>query len=100
MADLKAIGCTAIYVDGSFVTSKRVPGDYDACWDQRFADLSKVGRYPGLDPSNRAVQKHTYGGDVFPAFIIESGSGMLFIDFFQTDKTTGLKKGIVKLNVL
>lgn len=30
---LKAAGCEAVYVDGSFVTAKPQPGDFDACWD-------------------------------------------------------------------
>ena len=28
-------GCRAVYVDGSFVTTKPEPGDFDACWDHR-----------------------------------------------------------------
>jgi hypothetical protein len=30
---LKAAGCQTVYVDGSFITEKKVPGDFDACWD-------------------------------------------------------------------
>ena len=30
---LKAAGCRRVYVDGSFVTSKEGPGDFDGCWD-------------------------------------------------------------------
>jgi hypothetical protein len=100
ITDLKAIGCAVVYVDGSYVTNKRLPGDYDACWDHRSVDPIKFALYPGLDPINRAIQKHTYGGDVFPAFIVEGGSGKLFIDFFQTDKNTGLRKGIVELKIV
>ena len=29
---LKAAGCRLVYLDGSFVTGKPEPGDYDACW--------------------------------------------------------------------
>ena len=28
---LKAAGCKTVYLDGSFVTSKEVPNDFDAC---------------------------------------------------------------------
>jgi uncharacterized protein DUF6932 len=28
---LRAAGCRAVYVDGSFVTAKKIPGDFDAC---------------------------------------------------------------------
>lgn len=77
-----------------------MPGDYDACWDHRTADLTRLLSYPGLNPGNRVLQKQTYGGDIFPAFILEDRSKMLFIDFFQTDKNTGLRKGIVELKIL
>jgi hypothetical protein len=30
---LHAAGCRKVYIDGSFVTMKHEPGDYDACWD-------------------------------------------------------------------
>jgi hypothetical protein len=30
---LKSAGCGIVYIDGSFVTAEREPGDYDACWD-------------------------------------------------------------------
>src|SRR5689334_1715059 len=30
---LKRAGCHRVYIDGSFVTVKREPGDYDACRD-------------------------------------------------------------------
>ncbi|HEY9848533.1 MAG TPA: hypothetical protein V6D28_03675 [Leptolyngbyaceae cyanobacterium] len=33
MTQLKAAGCRTIYIDGSFVTSKLTPGDFDACWE-------------------------------------------------------------------
>ena len=32
---LRQAGCAAVYVDGSFVTTKVNPADYDACWDPR-----------------------------------------------------------------
>lgn len=30
---LKLARCRTVYVDGSFVTAKPAPGDFDACWD-------------------------------------------------------------------
>src|SRR5689334_19202020 len=36
---LKIAGCQAIYVDGSFVTSKAVPLDFDGCWDRKGMSL-------------------------------------------------------------
>ena len=31
--NLKAAGCRRAYIDGSFVTAKEHPGDFDACWE-------------------------------------------------------------------
>ncbi len=32
LKDLSAAGCKMVYINGSFVTAKEVPGDYDLCW--------------------------------------------------------------------
>jgi hypothetical protein len=39
MEQLKIAGCRTIYIDGSFVTSKPDPGDFDACWDTEDVDI-------------------------------------------------------------
>ena len=31
-------GCRRAYVDGSFVTAKEVPGDFDGCWEAEDVD--------------------------------------------------------------
>lgn len=36
---LRDAGCKRVYIDGSFVTAKEVPGDYDACWDAKDVDF-------------------------------------------------------------
>ena len=32
VVSLQKANCPLIYIDGSFVTSKEIPGDYDLCW--------------------------------------------------------------------
>ena len=39
MEQLKAAGCRAIYINGSFVTDKLKPNDFDACWDADAVDI-------------------------------------------------------------
>jgi hypothetical protein len=39
---LKAAGCGRAYIDGSFVTAKEEPGDFDACWDADGVDFDRV----------------------------------------------------------
>ena len=103
IADLKKIGCKSIYVDGSYVTNKRLPSDMDICWEDLGLDYSVVEKelpilfdldYPRIN------QQIEYKADIFPAHFIETDSGLYFIDFFQKDKITGVKKGIVKIEIV
>ena len=47
----------------------------------------------------RAAQKAKYGGELFPASAIAGFEEGVFLDFFQTDKDTGARKGIVALDL-
>ena len=38
MTQLKAAGARTIYINGSFVTSKETPNDFDACYDRETVD--------------------------------------------------------------
>jgi hypothetical protein len=97
---LKAAGCHTVYVDGSFITDKDLPGDFDACWEMSGVDLVALQGTPLLTFGNgRAAQKAMYGGELFPATAQADSAGRRFLDFFQTDKETGGKKGIVSLNL-
>lgn len=99
---LKAAGCHRVFIDGSFITSKDFPCDFDACWDYDGVDLAKLRIIaPSLfDFSNgRALQKLTYDGELFPSDSKADLRGRIFLDFFQQDKTTGKRKGIVVLNL-
>ena len=45
------------------------------------------------------TQKNKYRGELFPAQLIEGGSGMTFLAFFQIDKVSLRPKGIVALDL-
>ena len=99
LRNLRDAGCALAYMDGSFVTAKPEPGDFDACW-------GIAGVEPGLlDPAlldfsdGRAAQKARFGGELFPAELPEGASGRTFLEFFQTDRDTGRPKGIVSLDL-
>ena len=34
MESLRLAGCRTVYIDGSFVTNKEIPNDFDACWEE------------------------------------------------------------------
>jgi hypothetical protein len=99
LQNLKLAGCEAVYLDGSFVTNKEFPNDYDACWDTSNVDPNK------LDPvflnfsNRRFAQKLKYQGEFFPSSFIANPKGDVYIDFFQTDKNSGEKKGIVLIKL-
>jgi hypothetical protein len=96
---LKAAGCLTVYIDGSFVTAKPQPADFDACWDVSAVDPNV------LDPvffdftNHRAAQKARFLGEFFPALLPEGGSGRTFLEFFQEDKISGDPKGIIALDL-
>lgn len=101
---LRSISCGTIYLDGSFVTSKPRPGDIDVCWQEGTGtDYDyEYKNAPILQPtaSNRKYHKDVFKADIFPANIREQGSKKYFLDFFQTDKDTGEKKGIIKIDLI
>jgi hypothetical protein len=105
MNDLRTIGCNVIYIDGSYVTKKRWPGDADVCYDY-FTDPDYLefarNKLPVLFMTKppRAEQKKAYCSDIFPANVVENGSGELFLKFFQQDKNTGEQKGIIKIELI
>jgi hypothetical protein len=96
---LRAAGCKRAYVDGSFVTDKAIPGDFDGCWEAAGVDPNRLD--PALlDFSNaRAAQKARFGGELFPATSAAVPVGTAFLDFFQRDKNTGSQKGIIAINL-
>ena len=100
---LTLVGCQTLYVDGSFVTGKEAPSDFDGCWERAGVDLLK--RLQAADPvllmfaNRRAAQKAKYFGELFPADSVEGGSGDPFLNFFQRDKDTGRAKGILALDL-
>ena len=95
---LQTAGCTVIYLDGSYVTDKPYPGDFDVCWDPTLVDPNKLDPV-FLDFSDRRKnQKKKYGGEFFPSSIRADGVHT-FIEFFRIDKETGSEKGIVRIRL-
>jgi hypothetical protein len=99
LQSLAGAGCQTVYVDGSFVTAKEIPGDFDACWDPLGVDGER------LDPvlldftDRRAAQKAKYGGELFPSLVFADPAGNTFLEFFQIDKSTGEAKGIIAIDL-
>lgn len=102
IACFEACGCRRLYVDGSFVTRKRSPNDYDVAWDPAGVNLGQLKR---LEPvffefaNKRAAQKAKYHGEFFPSSAAAEPAGRTFLEFFQIDKSSGNPKGIVALDI-
>ncbi|MCY4459033.1 MAG: hypothetical protein OXC26_01320 [Albidovulum sp.] len=92
-------GCRSLYLDGSFVSDKPKPNDYDACWNPHGVDRRK------LDPAffdlrnRRAAQKEKFFGEFFPSTTMADAQERNFVDFFQLEKFTGKPKGIVLIDL-
>ena len=87
-------GCRKIYLDGSFVTEKPIPGDYDVCWDPVGVNTAKLEPVLLDFSDKRKKQKACFHGEFFPADYLADGKHF-FLDYFQIDKYTGNTKGII-----
>jgi hypothetical protein len=98
LRSLRDAGCLRAYLDGSFVTDKKIPVDFDGCWEIAGVDASR------LDPvlldfeNGRAAQKARFGGELFLAETGADELGTTFVRFFQQDRS-GEPKGIVAINL-
>ena len=83
---LAAAGCGEAQLDGSFVTTKTMPGDYDAAWETKGVDPELLDPVL-LDMKHpRAAMKAKYLGDLFPASA-SAAPGVLFRDFSRAIAT-------------
>jgi hypothetical protein len=55
--ELRKAGRRLVYLDGSFVSAKEHPGDFDACWDIRDVEDEKLDPVFWDFPQGRAAQK-------------------------------------------
>lgn len=98
---LKSAGCKTIYLDGSFSTSKKLPGDIDVCWELGIVDLNILF---AIEPVffdftfKRKAQKDKFGCEFFPADSIAEPPDKTYFNFFQQDKD-GNPKGIIGLKI-
>ena len=97
--DLRSAGCRRFYVDGSFVTSKPIPGDFDACYELTGIDRSLLNPVFFDFRNGRMAQKRAYGGEFFPSNAQADAWGRSFLDFFQNVRGTSARKGILTVSL-
>jgi hypothetical protein len=75
---LAASGCPSLYLDGSYVTGKPKPSDFDGCWDPAGVNPALLDPVL-LDFSNkRQNQKNKYKGGALPFSKLCSTRNILF----------------------
>lgn len=99
LRNLKMAGCKAAIIDGSYVTAKELPGDYDAAFDPNGVNGLLVDPVLLRHLDGRKAMKAKYLGDMFPwGSVACQDTGMIYQEFFQTDRD-GAPKGVVLLDV-
>lgn len=94
---LRHAGCRSVLVDGSFVTSKELPGDYDMAFDPNGMESARLDPLLLRHDDGRKAMKAKYLGDIFPSGAVASATtGAVYTQFFQHDRS-GMPKGIVEL---
>lgn len=88
-------GCPRVYLDGSYVSGKPKPADFDACWDPTGVDPAKLDPVFLQFANGRAAQKTAFKGEFFPSSMLCRDVGQAFGEFFQQDRFTGKQKWIV-----
>ena len=99
LTSLQTAGCRTVYIDGSFVTSKETPGDFDGCWDPINVDPHRLDAVLLRFEPGRATQKAKYGGELFISTMRNGNPGPVMLGFFQGDKNSGKQKGIVAMDL-
>jgi hypothetical protein len=101
MEQLKAAGCRTIYINGSFITSKRDPQDFDACWDREEVDMNYLKTHaPRLkNYADRAAQKAFYRGEIFPSDQPVGSYDITSYELFQRDRERN-PKGIIAIDLV
>ncbi len=96
---LRKAGCRIVYLDGSLVTVKGEPADFDACWDPAGVDYLRFDPVLYDFANGRRAQKAAYGGELFPTPFVAAPNGVTILDYFQLDRTTERAKGIVMMRL-
>ncbi len=94
---LKKAKVSTVYLNGSFVTAKELPNDYDVTWEMAGFDVTRLDPVFHDFDNERIAQKIKYGGEFFPVRADEPGRS--FLKTFQRDKATWEVKGIIALDL-
>lgn len=97
---MKAAGCRTVYINGSFVTAKEFPNDFDACFDPAGVDKARLDPVL-LERTDAGLEliKARYGGDIRVDRETPPGSISPYLRFFMRDGRSGVEKGIIVVDL-
>lgn len=96
---LRTAGCAVMFLDGSFVTSKEHPNDFDGYWDPSGVIPALLDETLLDFENEQAAQKWKYRGEMFIAEEAAGGPAESIKSMFQTDRFTGQPKGILRIKL-
>jgi hypothetical protein len=97
LLNLRKAGCKIVLLDGSFVSSKSLPNDYDGAWEPSGVDPDLIDEVLLTFDDGRAAMKGKYFGELFPATALAE-AGVIYRDFFQKDRN-GVPKGVLEIDL-
>jgi|AGTN01.2.fsa_nt_gi hypothetical protein len=94
--NLKEAGCKRVYIDGSFITTKKNSSDWDGCWEIEGVDFDRLDSVIADEKFHHEERKEKYLGDLF----LHSPRlpGAHWVNRFQKDRD-GKAKGIVVIEL-
>lgn len=92
---LKSLGCTNVYIAGSFVTSKEFPNDIDLCVDITNIDYKSLKNDYSEWLSEKGIEKIKKEHKVHFALFFDLGYPEL-LDWFKKDRDDN-PRGLVKI---
>ena len=87
LRNLAYAGCESATIDGSFVTAKPRPGDYDGTWEPANVDPDRLDPVLLSFDDRRAAMMAKYLGELFPATSL-AAPGKRFDELFRQDKAS------------
>ncbi len=95
--NLSRAGCRSVLLNGSFVSNKELPEDYDGAWYTMGVDVRLVDPVLLDFSRSRSAMKSKYLGELFPSGMV-AAPGVFYEDFFKTDRDN-IPKGIVQIDL-
>ena len=91
-------GCRRVWLNGSFVTAKDEPGDFDACWAIPTMSISTPSTHCCWTSPTVAEPRRTGSAASSSRTSSKPRSGLSFAEFFQNERDTS-RKGIVVIDL-